>query len=157
MKYEIAPNIELKTKERAHEFKAAIKYLLETFPPKKVLRSLEIKFKKADMQTAYASADYDGFTHLDGRLESVIRVSYGKNGTNPKALNYLFHEYKHLLQDADGYLYDPVSKLTDPIRCVEAQAWADEQLPVYLELQQLRKEQIKARCQARKEARYATL
>ena len=134
MKYDLGNGYTMSTKDRAPEFKQAIEYLLKTFPPKRYLKFLSVTFYKGEGLNIAAVADYagcQGFSHLDCQ----IRVAYGKNGKCPDALNRLFHEYKHLLQDDEGYLYAPQHENTKYC-CIEAQAWADEQEPLYQKIRE---------------------
>lgn len=116
--------------KRREEFLPAVKYLLETFPYSR-LTNLDIKFVNKDYITVNANADYSSTNLLPEHnyFEGSIRVSYGlRCKGDPSIVNRLFHEYKHLLQDDAGYLYAPEPT---PNHCNEAQAWADEQEPIY--------------------------
>lgn len=127
MEFQLPRNTTLTTTGRHQEFIHAFNYLLENFPPKRTTR-IEVKFLKTDGVNFSANADYTS-VDFTGCFNPLIRVSYGKDGKDRHALNHLFHEYKHLLQDDDGYLY---SNSDISYYCPEAQAWADEQVPIYI-------------------------
>lgn len=128
MKFDLGNGYTLSSKERGLEFKKAVVYLLKTFPPKRYMKFLTVTFYKGEMVSPAAVADYGGVKEMP-HLDATIRVAYGKTGKDKDTFNRLFHEYKHLLQDDAGYLYDP--KFAHINHCIEAQAWADEQEPIY--------------------------
>lgn len=109
---------------RSYEFKQAVKYLLTIFPPKttNLPLKLDISFLKKNCTERGQVGDYFG-VERQGFFEVTIRVAYGRNGNNRDAIRTLFHEYKHMLQDTEGYL----------TQCIESEAWVHEQFPVYLE------------------------
>jgi len=126
MEFKLPHNTTLITTGRHREFVDAFTYLLENFPPKRTTR-IEVKFLKKDGVNFSANGDYTA-ADFPGCFNPLIRVSYGQNGKSKHALHTLFHEYKHLLQDDKGYLHqDP-----DTDYCIEAAAWAEEQVPIYL-------------------------
>jgi len=130
MKIELSKGIEVSSRSRTKEFSNAVAYLLKVYPPvNKHLKFLRVRFYQADYVSASANADYNSPflpTHIDGE----IRVSYGKDGsyTKEKWAVLLFHEYRHLLQE-DELQRDYAGKEY----CVEAQAWAELHVPLYLE------------------------
>lgn len=112
---------------RAYEFKQAVKYLLNTFPPQSMVLplKLDISFLKKNCTDRGSIGDYYGGDRL-GFHEVTMRIAYGLDGNSRDTIRTLFHEYKHLLQDAEGYLHSvPIEH--------EADDWAVEQFPVYLE------------------------
>jgi hypothetical protein len=114
---------------RTKEFVDAINYLLDTYPPSRS-NSIQIKFVKKDGINLNASGDYT-CVDFPGYFGSEIRISYGQTGKDAKAVNCLFHEYKHLLQADAGYLYAEKTKHIN--HCIEAQQWADAHEPIYKE------------------------
>ena len=128
MEFRLSEKVTISTTNRHQEFLDAIVYLLDNFPPDPA-RRIYFKFLKKDGVNFNANADYDSADHIPGLKDSTIRVSYGKEGRDKKALEYLFHEYKHLLQDEEGYLFD--LQFAHFNHCIEAQAWAEEKLAIY--------------------------
>lgn len=129
MEYNLPNNVVVNTTQRHIEFLTAVNYLLRTFPYSKHT-NLDIRFLKKDSVTVNAEGDYCSAPIPELNYhEGCIRVAYDKNGKSKIVLNTLFHEYKHLLQDDAGYLYDP--QYAHINHCIEAQAWADEQEPIY--------------------------
>lgn len=128
MEFKLPLNTTLNTTNRHQEFRDAFLYLLETFPPTRTT-AIEVYFLKKDGVNLSANGDYTS-VDFPGCFNPLIRVSYGKNGRSRHALHTLFHEYKHLLQDDARELYG--ERRVGNIFCVEATAWAEEQVPIYL-------------------------
>jgi len=131
MEFQLAHNTTLNTTNHHQEFQDAVSYLLDNFPPKNTT-SISVSFLKKDGVNFTANGDYEHKAKFPGCFIAAIRVAYGHKKRDPKTLEYLFHEYKHLLQDDDGYLYAEETKHIN--HCIEAQTWAEEQVPIYLKM-----------------------
>lgn len=122
MEFKLPNNVILTTaKQRSQEFINALNYLTTNHPVPTT--RIEVTFYKKDGVNFKANADYNS-AKWEGFFNPVIRVAYGSSGNDPDAVKYLFHEYRHLIQDYEGRL---TGYGDQPELCVEADAWAIEQ------------------------------